>query len=135
MMSLNSYSLEETYLQGEKFDSPERLQSVIVTNEGYYPKVIHLFSGETLKLFVTSTTNKPSCLTIPKKNVFLSANKGQVTETSMVFPRAGVYEVNCPVGGIKGKIVVQEHPHVRRERIRREIASEKRVKIWRPRDE
>ncbi|PIK15629.1 cupredoxin domain-containing protein [Halobacteriovorax sp. JY17] len=135
MMAFNSYSLEDTYLQGEKFDNPERLQSVIVTHEGFYPKVIQLFSGETLRLFVTSTTNKPSCLTIPQKSIFLSANKGQVTESTVVFPRPGVYEVNCPVGGIKGKIVVQEHPLVRRERIRREIASEKRVKIWRPRDE
>jgi len=129
------HSLEETYLQGEKFNNPKRLQSVIVTHEGFYPNVIHLFSGETLNLFVTSTTNKPSCLTIPNKSVFLSANKGQVSESTIVFSIPGVYEINCPVGGIKGKIVVQEHPLVRRERIRREIASEKRVKIWRPRDE
>ncbi|WP_372656298.1 cupredoxin domain-containing protein [Halobacteriovorax sp.] len=129
------HSLEETYLQGTKFDNPERMQSVIVTNEGFYPHVIHVFSGETMKLFVTSTTNKPSCLTIPKKNVFLSANRGEVSESTVIFSTPGVYEVNCPVGGIKGKIVVQEHPISRRERIRREIASEKRVKIWRPRDE
>lgn len=134
-MSSQVFSLDETYLQGTKFDNPERLQSVIVTKEGYYPEVIHLFSGETLKLFVTSTTNKPSCLTIPNKSVFLSANKGEVTESTVIFPTPGVYEINCPVGGIKGKIVVKEHPLVRRERIRREIASEKRVKIWRPRDE
>lgn len=134
-MSLNIYSLEETYLQGTRFDNPERMQSVIVTNEGFYPNVIQIFSGETLKLFVTSTTNKPSCLTIPKKNVFLSANRGEVTESTVIFSAPGTYELTCPVGGIKGKIVVQEHPISRRERIRREIASEKRVKIWRPRDE
>lgn len=135
IFSINVFSIEDTYLQGEKYDNPIRQQSIIVSNDGYFPKTIHVFSGEKLKLFVTSTTHRPSCFTLPSQNVFLPANKGEITESVVYFDRPGVYEYNCPAGGVKGKIVVKEHPVARRARIRREIASEKRVRIWRPRDE
>lgn len=135
LMTLNSQALEETYFKSKQYTRPEREQSVIVTSEGYYPKVIHAFSGEKMKFFVTSTSSRPSCFTVPEKQLFLAANRGEITEKVVYFDRPGVYEFNCPAGGIKGRIVVQEHPAMRRERIRREIASEKRVKIWRPRDE
>ena len=135
IFSINVFSIEDTYLQGEKYSNPIRQQSIIVSNSGYYPNVIHAFSGEKVKLFITSTTSKPSCFTMPEKNLFLPANQGEISESVVFFDRPGVYEFNCPAGGVKGKVVVREHPLERRERIKREIASERRVKIWRPRDE
>ncbi|OUR94051.1 hypothetical protein A9Q84_18230 [Halobacteriovorax marinus] len=135
LVSLNSLALEQTHFKARKFDSPEREQSIIVSSEGYYPKVVHVYSGEKVKFFITSTGSRPSCFTIPKKQVFLPASRGEISESTVFFERPGVYEFNCPAGGIKGRIVVQEHPTARRARIKREIASEKRVKIWRPRDE
>jgi plastocyanin len=135
LFSINVFSIEDTYLQGQTYSNPIRQQSVIVSSDGYFPNVIHAFSGEKLKFFVTSTTTRPSCFTLPAKDVFLPANKGEITESVVYFEKPGVYEFNCPAGGVKGKIVVREHPVARRERIKREIASEKRVRIWRPRDE
>jgi heme/copper-type cytochrome/quinol oxidase subunit 2 len=135
IFSLNVFSIEDTYLQEKKYTNPIRQQSVIVSKDGYFPNVIHAFSGEKLKFFVTSTTTRPSCFTLPSKDIFLPANKGEITESVVYFDKPGVYEFNCPAGGAKGKIVVREHPAERRARIKREIASEKRIRIWRPRDE
>ena len=135
IFSLNVLSIEDTYLQGKKYSNPIRQQSIIVSKDGYFPNIIHAFSGEKLKFFVTSTTAKPSCFTLPAKNIFLPANKGEITESVVYFEKPGVYKFNCPAGGAKGRIIVKEHPTARRERIKREIASENRIRIWRPRDE
>lgn len=72
---------------------------------------------------------------MPKKEVFLAAKQGEVTETEVYFEKSGVFTFYCPTGRIKGEITVLERPDEKRKRVRRELASEKTVKIWRPRDE
>ena len=128
-------ALDYDFAKAKKFDIPERNVSIIVTDEGYYPKSLSVFKGEKVKFFVTSTSKNPSCLLLPEKKVFLSAQKGKLSEGAAVFAEKGVHKFYCPTGKIFGEIVVLERPSVvKKRRAARELASEK-VKIWIPRDE
>jgi len=86
-----------------------RKLSVIASETGYYPKKIIAFQGEELNLFITSTTEKPSCLILPEKNIFLSAKKGEISEKKIIFKHAGVYKFNCPSGQISGEFIILNH--------------------------
>jgi len=114
-----------------KLDIPSREQSIIVTDEGFYPKSISIFEGELVKFYVTSTTNLSSCMMIPKKDLYLSATKGQISEGEVLFERAGVVKFFCPTGKIKGHITVLP----RKRKVERRVASEKNIiKVWRPKE-
>jgi hypothetical protein len=112
--------------------TPVREVSVIVTNEGYYPKSLALFEGEKVRLFVTSTLDAPNCLIVESHKVFLAANKGKVTEAEVIFDKAGEFSFYCPGSKNDGKIVVMKKLIPTRE-----IASEKKAEdkmIWMPRE-
>ena len=122
------------YGEAKKYEIPMRKVSIIVTEEGYYPKAISLFQGEKLKIYVTGTTNNPSCLMLPEKNIFLSAIKGEISEGIMTFNKAGTYKFYCPTGNIRGRVVVIERQEEMKKR-KRKIASKNVVKLWKPKEE
>jgi hypothetical protein len=114
-----------------KFATPLRKYSVIITDEGYYPQELVAFAGERLKLFVTSTKDRASCLLMPDKKLFLSVVKGKVAEGELFFNTAGSYKFYCPTGKIKGKITIMP----RKNTVDRKVASENIVNIWLPKDD
>lgn len=117
----------------KELDTPIREQSVIITQEGYYPERIVAFAGEKVRFYVTSTLSEPSCFIVKGKEAFVSAKKGRMTETEAVFNEAGEYEIYCPTHKFRGKVVVLDHhgSHLRK----RSIASEKeKASQWMPKE-
>ncbi len=137
IITFKSFALEQTYFKGSEYERPKRELSFIVTEDGFYPKRQFVYLGEKVRFFVTSTTNKSSCLIIKGKDFFLEAKKGSMSEKEAFFNRAGEYDIYCPTQKYGAKITVLEHPKDKRERIKRDIASResKKIKVWRPRDE
>ncbi len=131
----NSYALEDFYNKASKYEVPKRNLSVIAAPEGFYPKKFTVFVGELVRFYVTGTSDTPSCLILKGKDLFLGAKKGKISEGQVYFDKAGKYQFYCPTGKISGQITVIERPDQKRSRIRRETASQKIIKIWRPRDE
>ena len=136
-LAFSTYALEKNYFQGENYENPRREISIISSDSGYYPKRPTVFVGEKVRIFVTSTTDKPTCMIVKGHEFYVEAKKGEMSEGELYFNRSGIHDFYCPASGHKGQIVVLEHPDRKKARIRREMASErkKRVKIWRPRDE
>ncbi len=109
---------------------PVREVAIIVTREGYYPKSISVFEGESIKFFVTSTVEEPDCVIVESHKVFLAANKGKITEGQTLFDKAGEYAFYCPSSKNDGKIVVLKKPTPKRE-----VASEKgESSVWTPKE-
>lgn len=138
MMSSLSFALNENnYFSAKNNERPTREISIIITEDGYYPERPVVFVGEKIKLFVTSTTNLPTCLIMKGKDIFLEAKMGKVSESTMYVDKAGEIEMYCPSSKKKSTMVVLEHPRDAQDRIDRQIAQEKakNIKIWRPRDE
>lgn len=104
---------------------PVREVSIIVTQEGYYPKSLSVFEGEKVKFFVTSTVEDPSCVIVESHKVFLAASKGKVTEGEAVFDKAGEFAFYCPSSKNDGRIVV-----LKKKEPQRNIASD----VWMPRE-
>lgn len=136
-LSLQIQGLERSYFLGEKFETARRNVAIIASDSGFYPKRPMVFVGEKVTIYITSTTERPSCLIIKGKEVYLEAQRGEVSKGEVFFQNPGIYEFHCPASGHKGEFVVLEHPRDKRSRIQRNLASKmsKRVKIWRPRDD
>lgn len=117
----------------KSFSIPKRQQSIIVTPEGFYPEQISVFKGEAIRFFVTATSDQKECFIIKGKEIFLSAEKGKVSEGSVMFNSPGVFQYYCPTTKFKGKITVLERPEDVRAR-KRQIASET-TRVWIPREE
>ena len=117
--------------QEAKKPAPTREISIIVTKEGYYPKSISVFEGEKVKFYVTSTVEEPDCLIVEAHKVFLSANKGKLTEGETVFDKAGEFAFYCPSSKNNGKVVV-----LKKQVPKREIASERQHEgmLWTPKE-
>lgn len=96
--TLNLYRETAESTKDQKFSIPRREMAIIVTNEGYYPKSLAVFRGERVKFYITNTSEKPSCFVIKEKGVFLSANKGSITEAEVYFDKPGTIEFYCPSG-------------------------------------
>ena len=132
-------ALESQFAQEKKYDVPVREVSLITTPEGYFPEVFSVFAGEKVKFFLTNTGDTPSCLMLPEKELFLSAQRGKVSEGSAFFPKTGVYKFYCPTGKIKGRITVIPRPKTEEElEAERKLASERtknRVRVWYPKEE
>ena len=137
LLVLKVQALESNYFLDKKFETPRRELSIIVSKEGYYPQKPTVYVGEKIHLYVTSTINTPSCFIIKNKDVYVAAQMGEINEAEVVFTKPGIYESYCPAGQKRGKIVVLEHPAKRKARVARQLASkkDKKVKIWRPKDE
>lgn len=115
--------------------TPTREFSVIVTKEGYYPRKISLFAGEKLRLFVTNLTDEQNCLIVTGHNIFLAAQKGNITEGEALFDRPGVYPFYCPSSKFNGQITVIEKKKKVVILPQRGIASEKSAPaVWMPKD-
>ena len=119
------------------FEKPQREFSVILTENGYYPDHLVAFEGERLKLFVTSTMNKPECLVVEDHKIFLEASKGKIASGESVFKKAGKYKFYCPSSEYHGFITVLKKKVEKKEPVKiipsREVASEKPA-YWLPRD-
>lgn len=123
--------------RAEVFEHPYREFSVILTDSGYFPKKLVAFEGDKVKLFVTSTIDKPECLVVEDHKIFLEATKGKITYGESIFRKAGEYKFYCPSSRYKGMITVLKRPGSSKEPISimptREVASEK-PSYWTPRD-
>jgi len=115
----------------KKVNVPTREVAIIVTKEGYYPKNISVFEGEKIKFFVTSTVEEPNCLIVESHKVFMAANKGKVTESEVVFDKAGEFAFYCPSSKNDGKVVV-----MKKQVPGRDVASEKKnaPSVWTPKE-
>jgi plastocyanin len=117
-------------LAAETKNIPTREVAVIVTKEGYYPKSLSVFEGEKVKFYLTSTVEEPHCMIVESHKVFLAANKGKVTETEVVFDRAGEFAFYCPSSKNDGKVVV-----LKKQTPKREVASERPDgMLWTPKE-
>lgn len=136
LLSLSSFSLKQTRFKGKMNTVPQREVSIIVTDEGFYPNKFMAYAGERIDFFVTSTTERPSCFMVKNKELFMAAKKGKISEGSVFFTQPGLYHFYCPsMKNINGTITVIEHPDVIEKRKARDLASEKKVKVWIPEDE
>ena len=115
---------------------PKREVSIIYTKEGYYPDKVTVFEGEEVNFFVTSTEDGPHCFMLEEHKVFLSAQKGKVTEGSDVFKNAGEYKFYCPSSKFSGKVTVLKKSSKHIAPVKRDIASEgeRRPAYWTPRE-
>jgi len=95
-----------------------------------------VFKGESIHFFVTATSDEKECFIVKGKDIFLSAEKGKVSEGTVVFNSPGEFQYYCPTSQFKGKITVMERPEVIKAR-KRALASEgvSGIKIWMPREE
>ena len=95
-------TLTETY-----FKNPTR-EIFIIAPEGYYPKHIPVFINEKIKIYLTSTLpgHLSTCLMVPEKSLFMSVQKGKISEGVISFKQDGVYKFYCPTGKIEGKFIV-----------------------------
>ncbi len=120
----------------EKFDIPIREHSIIISEQGYFPSRISIFTGEKLKIFLASLKDKPSCLFIKSKNVFLSVNGREIIESEIYFDTPGEYEFSCPSEATKGRITVLQRNGGKKKDTARSIASESNnlVKVWMPKE-
>lgn len=129
-------ALEEgPFSKTRRFDLPIREQSIIVTDEGFYPKSISVFKGEQVRFFVTSTSDNKGCFILKGKDLFLAAEKGKVSEGLVYFEKPQSVEFYCPTLPSKGRLTVLERPKDKKQqRAQRTMASEK-IRIWMPREE
>ncbi len=110
----------------------QREVSVIITAEGYYPKSLTVFQGETVKFFVTSTIEAPDCFLLQGHEVFLAANKGKITEAQTKFEHPGVYNYYCPSSKHQGKVTVLKK-FVPQAAPSRKVASDDPA-VWTPKE-
>lgn len=112
-----------------------REMAIIATQDGFYPRSISVFKGERVRFYLTNTSDQKSCFILKGKEVFLSAEKGKVSETVVYFDNPGKFEFYCPTHKEKGKVTVLERPKDKeKRRAQRSIASQK-VRIWMPKEE
>ena len=121
-------------LEEKTYKSPYKEVSIIIAPEGYYPKNITLFTGEKVKLYLTSILENhiTTCLMLPEKSLFMSVQKGHISEGSLFFEKDGVYKFYCPTGKIEGKFVVLKKGRKRRPSIMRTKGAKR--KTWMPRE-
>ncbi len=124
-------ALDYDYGKPKKYSVPLREVSIIVTPEGYYPKTLSVFQGERVRFFITSVTENKSCFILPKKELFMAAERGILSEGEAHFEKPGRYQFHCPTGKIKGHLTVLRKRETEEEKLKRSMASEKeRKKIW-----
>ena len=126
--------LQGQILEEKVYKSPYKEISIIIAPEGYYPKNISLFTGEKVKVYLTSILdqNISTCLMLPEKGLFMSVRRGAISEGGLFFKREGVYKFYCPTGKIEGKFIVLKKGKKRRM----DIMSTKgpQGKVWMPKE-
>jgi plastocyanin len=130
LIAENAMATEEKKVKYYK--KPLREFSIILTDEGYYPNRLVTHAGDKVRFFVTSTSSKSECLIVQDHKIFLSANKGEVSEGETTFNEAGKYKFYCPSSKHKGFITVLEKEDNVEEQTRK-VASDK-PNYWLPRD-
>ncbi len=118
------------YGEKQNFEIPQRHHSIIASKEGFYPNKISMFEGEKLIIYLTTTSEGPSCFYLKEKNLFLTAHSGKISEGEAFFEKPGVYRFYCPSTKIDGKITVLKRPSLE---LKREVAS-KKIRYWYPKD-
>ncbi len=121
-------------LEEKVYKNPYKEISIIIAPEGYYPKNISLFTGEKVKVYLTSILdqNVSTCLMLPEKGLFMSVRRGEISEGGLFFKREGIYKFYCPTGKIEGKFIVLKKGKKRRM----DIMSTKgpKGKVWMPKE-
>lgn len=139
--TLQSFALEDEadYSAAKKFDVPLRELSIIVSKEGYYPKVLTAFVGEKVRFYLTTSTTNPSCFIMNDMNLTLAISPQNITEGEVFFGRPGEFNFHCPIGKIFGKIQILPRPEKKKSpdsTPSRQVASQKpQLKMWWPKDE
>ena len=95
---LISYSFSEEALQEA---------SLIITENSIYPTTLVVYPGQKLRIYATSTSNKPACLKIPQGNAQIRVLKGKLSIAEMPIPTEAMIDLGCPGDARKGKIIVR----------------------------
>lgn len=121
------------------FEGPYRELSIILTDDGYYPQRLNVFRGEKIRFYLANTGREDRCFMIQDKGIFTPVRKGEFKVVEVEFTHEEVLNFHCPVGNMRGKISVLEHPReIRQKRRMRELASESKTrapKVWMPREQ
>ncbi len=86
----------------------ERKIAIIVSDEGFFPDHISVFTGEEVEFLLTSTSNSPKCFIVKDTPLYLPAKRGQVHSKKHVFKNSGKYSFYCPTGRLRGTLTVLE---------------------------
>jgi hypothetical protein len=119
------------------FEAPKREMSIIVTDEGYYPRHFSVFRGEQIRFYLTNLGRQDSCFMLPEHEVFVPIKRHEFRVIEVSFSTEKTVSFHCPVGEIKGSVTVLEHPRDRNKQKRRSLASEVQQQHppeWMPRD-
>ena len=114
------------------FKTPKRVISVIVSDEGFYPRSLSVFRGEEIELYATSVTDKPSCLMIKDHDVFLGLKKGEIKGAQFKVEKAGSFTLYCPSVRSSGEMVVIDNKKL--IKVKRSAASVSEMDAWIPRE-
>ncbi len=131
LFPISSMGAQLEGFKAKKFEKPVREFSVIATESGYFPDRLFAYVGEKARFFVTATGDKPQCFLLKDHQVFLSAEKGEMSEAQVTFKFPGRFEFYCPSTKFKGHITVLESPDALK-RSGRKVASE--TTYWTPRE-
>ena len=106
-----------------------RRVSFIIDEFGIYPNSMSAFVGEELEVYVTSTSKK-SCVMVEGYQMFLSANKGKVSEGKIKLDKSGSFKIYCPSDKFQANITVLDNKR------NRNIASSQDAEpsVWVPKD-
>lgn len=118
----------------ELFERPVREFSIIATEEGYYPESIFAFVGEKVRIFVTSTMDRPTCFIVPHRKFYLAAHKGKIAEGDYIFRSPGEYPYYCPGEKFKGTITILSKSGGVEEKPSSEEKNLFSAKAWRPKN-
>ena len=128
-------ALDYDYGKAKKYQRAKRSVSIIAGENSYYPEQLVVFAGEEVSFFVTGIDSQSGCFMLPTKNIFISAKKGELSSATAVFDTPGIYKFHCPKGQMSGQVVVLLHPKDKQRKDLRRIASQKIIKVWRPKEE
>lgn len=110
---------------------PLREVAIIVAKEGYYPKNISVFKGEKVRFYVTSTYEVSDCVILDGHKLYLAAHQGKISESEVVFDKAGTFTFYCPSSKHNGEVLVIDKDKLNQNR---KIASELNPNKWVPRE-
>jgi hypothetical protein len=133
--ALTSFSTIAGPFDEKEYKIPLREISIIATKDGFFPNKIMAYQGEKIKFFITSTVETGQCFILQKHEVFISAERGRVSEGETILDNAGRFKFYCPANKSVGYLkVFKKFNAEENSEVKRDIASEKKSSHWMPRD-
>ncbi len=96
--------------------NPVQEQSLIVSDDGFYPSKIFVTQNIPVKLFLTTNAKTAQCFIVDDLGVKKGVSPGKVEEIVFVPREARDYRFYCPMRAIEGKMTVRAQPIAAPER-------------------